>query len=131
MKLTKIIQLNKNQQIIFDIIKKSKQPKKAYSILSDVQKKGLKAPLQVYRALNKLISLGLVHKIESQNAYMNCSHMNCNGSGIIFSICKNCNHITEVKNDTVHRYLSVLKSPNGQKCKSYKLELYGTCKSCA
>ena len=39
--------LSKNQKIILDIIEKSNQPLKAYSILFNVQKKGIKAPLQV------------------------------------------------------------------------------------
>ena len=47
--------LSKNQQIIFDFIEKAKEPLKAYSILFNVQKKGIKAPLQVYRALDKLV----------------------------------------------------------------------------
>ena len=34
--------LSKNQQIIFDFIEKAKEPLKAYSILFNVQKKGLK-----------------------------------------------------------------------------------------
>ena len=38
--------LSKNQQIIFDLIDKSSEPLKAYSILFNVQKKGIKAPLQ-------------------------------------------------------------------------------------
>ena len=49
--------LTKNQQIIFDIIDRSPEPLKAYSILFNVQKKGIKAPLQVYRALDKFIKL--------------------------------------------------------------------------
>ena len=47
--------LTKNQQIVLDLVEKSTQPLKAYSILFNVQKKGLKAPLQVYRALDKLV----------------------------------------------------------------------------
>ena len=49
--------LSKNQKIIFDLIDKSGGPMKAYSILFNVQKKGIKAPLQVYRALD----LSLIH----------------------------------------------------------------------
>ena len=41
--------LTRNQQIVFDIINKSSEPLKAYTILSNVQKKGIKAPPQVYR----------------------------------------------------------------------------------
>ena len=50
--------LSKNQKIVLDIIEKSAQPMKAYSILFNVQKKGLKAPPQVYRALDKLVEIG-------------------------------------------------------------------------
>ena len=55
--------LSKNQKIIFDLIDKSGGPMKAYSILFNVQKKGIKAPLQVYRALDKLVEIGKIHKI--------------------------------------------------------------------
>ena len=56
-KMYKENNLSKNQQIIFDIIEKAKEPIKASSILFNVQKKGIKAPLQVYRALD----LSLIH----------------------------------------------------------------------
>ena len=57
--------LSKNQQIIFDLIDKSSEPLKAYTILFSVQKKGIKAPPQVYRALDKLVETGKIHKIEN------------------------------------------------------------------
>ena len=50
--------LSKNQKIILDYIEKVNEPIKAYSILHNVQKKGIKAPPQVYRALDKL---SLIH----------------------------------------------------------------------
>ena len=49
--------LSKNQRIVLDIIEKAKGPLKAYSILFNVQKKGIKAPPQIYRALD----LSLIH----------------------------------------------------------------------
>ena len=62
--------LTRNQQIVFDIINKSSEPLKAYTILSNVQKKGIKAPPQVYRALDKLIEMGKIHKIESKKSFV-------------------------------------------------------------
>ena len=70
--------LTRNQQIVFDIINKSSEPLKAYTILSNVQKKGIKAPPQVYRALDKLIEMGKIHKIESKNAFVACQNSSCN-----------------------------------------------------
>ena len=69
--------LTKNQQIVLDLVEKSSEPLKAYSILFNVQKKGLKAPLQVYRALDKLVEIGKIHKIESRNAFVACKNSNC------------------------------------------------------
>ena len=69
--------LSKNQKIIFDIINNSSEPLKAYSILFNVQKKGIKAPLQVYRALDKLVEIGKIHKIESRNAFIACQNSSC------------------------------------------------------
>ena len=53
--MTQTQALSKNQQVVLDIIEKAKEPLKAYSILFNVQKKGIKAPQQIYRALDKLI----------------------------------------------------------------------------
>ena len=75
--------LTRNQQIVFDIINKSSEPLKAYTILSNVQKKGIKAPPQVYRALDKLIEMGKIHKIESKNAFVACQNSNCNVFGVV------------------------------------------------
>ena len=69
--------LTKNQKIVLDYIEKPNQPLKAYSILFNVQKKGLKAPPQVYRALDRLVEIGKVHKIESKNAFVACKNSNC------------------------------------------------------
>ena len=80
--------LSKNQQIIFDLINKSSEHLKAYTILFNVQKKGIKAPLQVYRALDKLVEIGKIHKIESRNAFIACQNSSCHVSkATAFSIC--------------------------------------------
>ena len=62
--------LTKNQQTVLSLLEQSNEPLKAYTILSGTQKKGIKAPTQVYRALDKLIEIGKVHKIESKNSYV-------------------------------------------------------------
>ena len=51
------LNLTKNQQTVLDILESSSEPLKAYTILFDIQKKGIKSPLQVYRALDNLLKL--------------------------------------------------------------------------
>jgi len=68
--------LTKNQKTVLDILENSSEPLKAYTILFDIQKKGIKSPLQVYRALDKLVELGKIHKVESLNSFIICNNSN-------------------------------------------------------
>ena len=123
--------LTRNQQIVFDIINKSSEPLKAYTILSNVQKKGIKAPPQVYRALDKLIEMGKIHKIESKNTFVACQNSSCNVSkATAFSICESCEEVTEIDNSKISKYLSSFADKVGMKYKKYNLEFFGLCKKC-
>ena len=123
--------LSKNQQIIFDLIDKSSEPLKAYSILFNVQKKGIKAPLQVYRALDKLVELGKIHKIESRNAFIACQNSSCQISkATAFSICENCEKVSEISNSKLSKYLANFADEAGMKYNKYNLEFFGLCKKC-
>jgi Fur family zinc uptake transcriptional regulator len=123
--------LSKNQKIIFDIIDKSGGPMKAYSILFDVQKKGIKAPLQVYRALDKLVAIGKIHKIESRNAFIACQNSCLQISkATAFSICESCEQVSEISNNKLSKYLSNFVDETGMKFTKYNLEFFGLCKKC-
>ena len=123
--------LTKNQKIVLDIIEKSSQPLKAYSILFDVKKKGINAPLQVYRALDKLVEIGKIHKIESRNAFIACKNSKCQiTKATAFSICENCEDVTEVSNLKLSKYLSNFADKSGMKYNKYNLEFFGLCKNC-
>ena len=123
--------LSKNQKIIFDLIHKSSEPLKAYTILFNVQKKGIKAPPQVYRALDKLVEIGKIHKIESRNAFVACKNLNCEiTKATAFSICEKCEKVTEINNFKLSKYLTNFKDDSGMKYKKYSLEFFGLCKKC-
>jgi Fur family transcriptional regulator, zinc uptake regulator len=123
--------LSKNQKIIFDIIHNSSEPLKAYSILFDVQKKGIKAPLQVYRALDKLVEIGKIHKIESRNAFIACQNSSCQISkATAFSICESCENVSEISNSKLSKYLTNFADESGMKYSKYNLEFFGLCKKC-
>ena len=123
--------LSKNQQIVLNIIEKAKGPVKAYSILNNVQKKGINAPLQVYRALDKLIRIGKIHKVESRNALIACKNTNCEVSNATaFSICQACEKVTEIVNSRLSKYLKSFQDNTGMKYKKYNLEFFGLCQKC-
>ena len=125
------VHLTKNQQIVLDFIEKSSEPLKAYSILYSVKKQGIKAPLQVYRALDKLVEIGKIHKIESRNAFVACKNSNCEiSNATAFSICEGCEKVTEISNPGLSKYLSSFKDKDGMKYNKYNLEFFGLCKKC-
>ena len=123
--------LSKNQKIVLDIIENSKGPLKAYSILFNVQKKGINAPQQIYRALDKLIEIGKIHKIESKNAFVACRNSNCEISkATAFSICENCETVDEISDAKLTKYLLSFSDKKGTKYKRFNLEFFGLCKKC-
>ena len=123
--------LSKNQQIIFDLIDRSPEPLKAYTILYNVQKKGINAPPQVYRALDKLVEIGKIHKIESKNAFVACKNSDCEISkATAFSICESCEVVDEISDIKLSKYLSSFNHKKGMKFKRFNLEFFGLCKKC-
>ena len=123
--------LTKNQEIVLNLLEKSSEPLKAYSILFNLSKQGVKAPLQVYRALDKLIEIGKVHKIESKNAFVACINSNCAAnSNAAFTICESCDVVSEINYSNLFKYLLNFKDNNGVKFNGYNLEFFGMCKSC-
>ena len=65
--------LNDNDRSVLGALGESPRPLSAYDILDRARSDALKAPVQVYRALQKLEGRGLVHRIEALNAFVACS----------------------------------------------------------
>ena len=123
--------LTNNQQTVLNLLEGSKEPLKAYAILFDIQKKGIKSPLQVYRALDKLIEIGKIHKVESQNSFVACKTSDCETPhATAFSICDSCDEVSEINDPKLFKYLLDFKDNSGIKFDGYNLEFFGTCKSC-
>ena len=123
--------LTKNQQIVLSVLEESDEPLKAYTILSDTQKKGINAPTQVYRALDKLTAIGKVHKIESRNTYIACNISNCNAmTSTSFLICKKCDKVTELEKDNLKSFFGTLSQSVNFEYSDHNLEIFGCCTAC-
>ena len=58
---------------VLELVWTNHEPVKAYDVLSDLQAdRARAAPPTVYRALDFLQEVGLVHRIESLNAFVGC-----------------------------------------------------------
>ena len=121
--------LTKNQRIVLNLLQNSGEPLKAYFILDSLKKEGLNSPLQVYRALDKLVELGKIHKVESLNSFIICNNSNC-ASNTAFTICERCGKVKEIKNNNLTEGVNELVRENKLNITRYNLEFYVVCKTC-
>src|SRR5206468_3805443 len=69
----------------------SHRPLGAYEIMDRLAPEGPRpAPITVYRALDFLRENGLVHRIESRNAFVACVHSHADGELVVFFLCERC-----------------------------------------
>lgn len=105
---------------------------KAYELLELLREHGLRAPLQIYRALDGLIEEGAVHKIESLSAFAVCIHAGCEGDGhALFAICTRCGSADEFQDPALERALRRVARRQGFNTSSATVELSGLCETCA
>lgn len=129
--MTKSAELSNNQQLVMDLLEKEPNPMSAYMILDQLRRSGFRAPLQVYRALEKLIDIGKVHRLESLNAYIACSHVSCEKNGVTaFLICDRCDHVQEVCDDSVSLFVAELAQKTKFSAARSSIELNGVCDAC-
>ena len=114
------------------MMKRADAPLSAYTILDRLREDGFRAPLQVYRALDKLTGMGLVHRLESLNAFVACAQPHCHEGGMIaFAICGNCGQVDEFSDEVVVERLSGWTGEHGFRPQKTTIEIRGTCAQCA
>ncbi|HHB82956.1 MAG TPA: transcriptional repressor [Devosia sp.] len=124
--------LTTNQQLVLGVLKRSPSPLSAYDILHKLRNKGIKAPLQVYRALEVLIDLGVTHRLESLNAFVACSGKNCaQGSMSGFMICNSCGRAEEFCDSQLHEKLQYIASDHRFMPSHSVVEISGICARCS
>ena len=105
----------------------------AYTILDELREHGFRAPLQVYRALEKLQEFGLVHRLESLNAFVACQHPTCEGENrdtVLFTICEKCGSVQELMNESLGKAVKGLADKIDFSLKESVIELRGVCSAC-
>ena len=123
--------LTKNQTLVLNVLLKAGLPLSAYSILEKLRKHGFKAPLQVYRALEKLVDTGQVHRIESKNAFIACEHSSCEISQMTaFTICQKCEKVSEVMDEELSNYVNLRAEKLGISMTKTNIEFHGLCERC-
>lgn len=124
--------LTKNQSLVLSALSGAAGPLSAYALLDQLRESGFRAPPQVYRALDKLVDLGLVHRLESINAFVACSHPHDHpDQKAAFAICDSCGQATEFDDAVIRDRIGVWAAANGFVGPRATLELRGLCATCA
>ena len=128
-------ELTRNQTLVLGVLKHAAAPRSAYDILDSLRDDGFRAPLQVYRALDKLMEIGLVHRLESINAFVACSDPHdhaAHSHGITaFAICEGCGSVTEFHDDAIEGRLSAWQKTEHFKPEKTTIEIRGHCRACS
>ena len=124
-------ELTRNQSLVMRALLQAKAPLSAYTLLDLLRDQGLRAPLQVYRALDKLVAFGLVHRLESLNAFVACRHPDCDSEELVaFTICEACGDVAEISDDSLARRLKSLVKQADFELRTATVELRGHCEAC-
>lgn len=129
------VKLTKNQQAVLNCLEKKKRAMTAYDILDEVRDQGIRAPVQVYRALERLTELSLVHRIESMNAFIACAHHHDaqdqdHTGAVAFAICDDCGEVSEISVPRAEKTLGALAGDSGFVTERAVVELRGHCETC-
>src|SRR5215475_11623936 len=108
---------------VLEVLLTSHKPLGAYEIIERIAGDARPAPITVYRALDFLRDNGLVHRIESRNAFVACVHNHAGDDLVGFLICERCGA-------GVAEALKASSRTAGFSPKSPLIEIAGICSHC-
>lgn len=125
-------QLTDLRRRVLELVWQSHQPVGAYQLLAALGRDGHRpAPPTIYRALDFLQAQGLVHRIESRNAFVGCPHPETDHAAGQLMICQACGTVTELLDPAIGEAVRRGARAAGFRPERVTLEVEGTCGRCA
>jgi Fur family zinc uptake transcriptional regulator len=116
---------------VLEVLLGSHKPLGAYEIIDRAAQTGARpAPITIYRALDFLRDNGLVHRIESRNAFVACVNNHASGDLVVFLICERCGEVGEAPSAAVADQLKNAARAAGFTPKAPVIEIGGVCANC-
>jgi len=124
------VRLTKLRRRVLELVWSSHEPVKAYDILDILRDEHSgSAPPTVYRALEFLQEEGMVHRIESLNAYVGCGAPDHNHASQ-FLICQSCGAAAEMNDTEIRNLIADKAADMGFKIYEEIIEIKGVCSQC-
>ncbi len=112
---------------VLNVLLDARRPMTAYDVLASMEGVGSVSPPTAYRALEFLIDLGFVQRVESLNAYIALDR-GPSDTPVAFFVCEDCNQVKEIAaNETVTHMLDAIDD-EGFSIHSLSLEMRGKCR---
>jgi Fur family zinc uptake transcriptional regulator len=115
---------------VLEALLASHKPLGAYEIIERLAGRSRPAPISIYRALDFLRENGLVHRIESRNAFVACVHDHGSDDLVVFLLCERCGAVGEAPGGAAAEALKVSARAAGFSPKSPLIEVAGICSHC-
>ncbi len=127
----KNIRLTPLRRRVLEIVWRQHEPIGAYAILAEIAKDRVKAaPPTVYRALDFLRDAGLVHRVDSLNAFLGCDRPHAAHAGQ-FLVCEACRKVTEIDDAGLTQSLARRARELGYRLEGSAVEIKALCEACA
>jgi len=124
------VKLTPLRRQVLDLVVDAARPVGAYELLDRLREsQGRAAPPTVYRALEFLIEQGLVHRIESLNAYVGCADPD-HAHAWQFLICRDCGQAFELDDRRIRNAIAKGAAERGFQVGRQTVEITGTCARC-
>ena len=124
------VRLTPLRRRVLEIIWESHAPLGAYDVLERMNAQGGRnAPPTAYRALNFLLKQGLIHRIESLNAFVGCA-MPAETHKAQFFICRNCGSVAETDSEKIGEAIEASAIQAGFQIETPVVEISGQCPEC-
>jgi len=116
---------------VLELVWSGHAPIGAYEILDALRRDGISAqPPTVYRALEFLLAQGLVHRIESRNAFIGCAQPDERHSSQ-FLICRDCGTVQELSDRRIGAAVAAGAREAGFEVGRSTVEVEGRCMECS
>src|ERR1035441_8401375 len=116
---------------VLEALLASHQPLGAYELIDRLALRAARpAPITIYRALDFLREQGLVHRIESRNAFIACVHNHESHDPVVFLICEQCGAVGEAASAAVADTIKTASRAAGFTPKTPVIEINGICAHC-
>ncbi len=125
------VRLTSLREQVLELVWQSHKPLGAYTLMDMLAQASTRrvAPPTVYRALDFLLEVGLIHRINSLNAFVGCPSPSQKHQSH-FLICQGCNVAVELDSAPLNSSILAAAADAGFSLDSHSVEINGLCPSC-